>query len=141
MKDLFGLSRSQSWVGYRNGGQPAVNKAHAPGRRENEIERVPSPWMFKPIRVGDAYVVEVYVSPLPEGYLGSSFKFDIDGHSPNQQLEVWDGFDMQAFIRRYLNKRTVEDCIQNPKSGRHRRNEQHVKDALLGIYKTLKIIQ
>jgi hypothetical protein len=141
IKDIFGLSRSQSWVGYRNGVKPSVNKAHAPGHRESEIERVPSPWMFKPIRVGDEYLVEVYVSPSPDGYLGSSFEFDIDGHSPAEQLEVWDGFDMQDFIRRYLKKSRVENCIQPPRNGKIRPNEQHVKDALLVIYKTLKVTQ
>ncbi len=100
VRDLLGLSSSQSW------GRDAITKEHlSTGATEkenaaNKIDRAPSPLWFKPLRSADGKSFEVFVGThaLSEKYLGKEFQLKANGRG-DLKLSLPATFDPDDFLR------------------------------------------
>jgi hypothetical protein len=133
VRDLFGLSTSQSWKGYKGGGNPSVNKTDA-GREG--IQRAASPWIFKPEVEGRGLRVNVFVRSIEPDFLKASFKIEADGRKVGT-LPIWSDFDMNDFINNFLITANFEASVQRNAPG-YGRNEETAFDLLRSIYEEIQ---
>lgn len=130
VRDLLGLSTEQSWKGYpgnRNGA--SITKEDAQGR----IDRFASPIVFKPILVDGRYRIYFWGETIPSAYLSASFKISVNQRSIGQ-LPLWKEFDLQDFLKHFLNENNARACMKfNSNDSRQR----EVANTLLDMYRAI----
>jgi hypothetical protein len=110
VRDLLGLSVSQTWRGYGHNGKINIKK-------ENPfIKRFKSPIFFKPIRNGNNYYIYMFedkrVNEKLSDFLNKNFK--IEAGNCEFDLMTVENFDLNVFLAWVYNKRKVlVDLLSN----------------------------
>jgi len=87
-KDLFGLSVLEEWE------KPYQKKI---SKSNDHIDRFPSPIVFKPLRFGNRFLVNLFIEQMPEKFFGKKFTIKSNGIG-NLSLKPYPDFDIEEFI-------------------------------------------
>ena len=144
VRDLLGLSTEQSWKGYPREGKDAKLKkefSHTIDYRmpnNQSIARFKSPILFKPIWDAQRKRFQVYfkASPIPSIYQNAFFNISADGQNMAEPMQMWNDFDMDAFLRFAFQRGTLDRAIKlfNPKD----RSASAINSTLKRIYNQLE---
>lgn len=137
VRDILGLSSDQQWMGYgqrsRSGYSADIKKY--PKKENEEIERLASPFIFKPICIDDKFRIDVFVRTIPKEFLQAIFKISVDDVEIEEDYPVWSNFDMENFINNYLTLSKLSSAITCDPQQDNRVNR--IKSILENIYRQI----
>jgi hypothetical protein len=93
VRDLFGLSSSQSWMSYR----AAVDKEHTERDNNKKVDRFKSPITFKPVKEGNSMRVYFWADKSVEKILNKEFIIKVNKRG-DLKLNTPEAFSFDEFF-------------------------------------------
>ncbi len=125
IRDLFGLSSSQSWYYY----SANLVKKHNPVQGTPFIDRMKSPLTFKLIKQdNNSFKVYLFADPIPQQVLGERFKVEMDEikRNSNFHLTFPNSFDWNDFFDFLRTEVNIDDTFKHGMNSTFYKNINHI---------------
>lgn len=131
VRDLLGLSTDQTWRGYPGGANGAmITKEHI----TKDIDRFPSPIIFKPVLSDNVFTVYFWAVPIADVYLDASFNISVN-KAKIGSYPIWKEFDIDYFLKTYLSVEKLKAAMQYD---RDKQRQRDMANKLIRIYSEIE---